>query len=536
MSSSAQRSSPERLLDVKARGLPGPVLLLGFDAAEASLVQRGIAQGWLPTIAAILRRGRGVRLEPPQSAFPGAAWATTMTGTPPSDHLTILDAQLVPGSYRVQEVRADDLARPPFWRYLSDAGCISTVASIYGAPMLKSFNGTQVVGWGTLDPEAMKSRSFRSDPPEVLSELRRAGGRRDPGPHVKTPKSPAQLRRYRDALIRGVRAQTAGLELLLRRRRCDFFHASFNDAHPAGHLLWHLMDTAHPRYDPVLDPPLGRTLVDIYSEIDRAMSTMLRLAGDDASVFVLSPHGIGPNPAPGNALEVVLERGGYLVRGSTADEDGDPRALWLRRAYRLGRLLTPPALRPAVARLVPRPGGVVAFTYDSIDWRSTRAFELHGDGTSFVRVNLTDREPNGTVAPGDDYNSLCEELAAFIEKIEYADTGAPAAVRISRTEPVDEPVRSSLPDLCVEWGPRPIGRLRHPDVGVFDVGGDDPRTGHHRSTGFLVGAGPAIEPSNDMELAQHEASLLDVAPTMLARLGVDVPREMSGDPIPAFSR
>jgi predicted AlkP superfamily phosphohydrolase/phosphomutase len=322
----------------------------------------------------------------------------------------------------------------------------------------------------------------------------------------------------------------------MRQGRRDFFHASFNDAHPAGHLLWHLMDPAHPRHDPGLDPRLGRSLVDIYSEIDEAIATMLRIAGDDASVFVLSPHGIGPNPAPGNALEVVLERAGYLVRGSTPDEAADPRTLWLRRAYKLGRLLTPPALRPTVARLVPRPGGVIAFTYEDVDWRSTRAFELHGDGTSFVRVNLAGREPNGTVAPGDAYNALCEELAAFIEKIEYADTGAPAAVRISRTtEPVDEPVRSSLPDLCVEWGARRIGRLRHPDVGVFDVGGDDPRTGHHRSSGFLVGAGPGIEPSDALELAQHEASLLDVAPTMLARLGVDAPREMSGDPIAAFT-
>jgi predicted AlkP superfamily phosphohydrolase/phosphomutase len=512
----------------------GPLILIGFDAAEITLVQRGIDEGWLPTIASLLRLGQSVRLEPPERVFPGAAWASTMTGTRPHEHQTILDVQLVPGSYRLDEMRADDIKRPPFWRYLSDAGMPSTVSSIYGAPLLPAFDGTQVVGWGTLDPEAMKSRSFRSDPPGVLTQLRKIGGRRDPRPHVKTPQSPQQLRRYRDRLLRGIEGQTAGTKLLLNRRPFDFFHVSFNDAHPAGHLLWHLTDPAHPQYDPTLNGDLDHSLLDIYRAIDGAIAELLRDASPDTTVFILTPHGMGPNPAPGNALEVALERGGWLVRGGSEDAD-DRRTLWLRKAYRLGRLVVPPVLRPLVNALVPRPGGIGEFAYNDIDWKATRAFELNCDGISFIRLNLANREPSGIVEPGDEYERLCTELQAFLEELRYADSGARAAARITRTcEIIGGPVRDVLPDLCVEWHPRPIGRLRHPDLGVFDVGADDPRTGHHRPSGFLIGAGPAIAASDATELAECEATLLDIAPTMLARLGVPVPTQMKGRPMEVF--
>ena len=128
------------------------VVCIGFDAAERSLVQEGIEQGWLPALASLLERGRCVHLDQSNNVFSGAAWPTTITGTEMQDHLLYLDRQLDPGSYRIVHVGSERLQRPPVWRHVSDAGLNSTVVSVYGAPLLDDFLGTQVLGWGSHDP------------------------------------------------------------------------------------------------------------------------------------------------------------------------------------------------------------------------------------------------------------------------------------------------------------------------------------------------------------------------------------------------
>ena len=508
----------------------GQVAFLGFDAAEATLVREGIDQGWLPTLAGLVEAGRYARLSPVPSGLYNTSWASTVTGQDIGAHQAIFDRQLEPGSYRIVDVRARSIRRPPFWRYLSDAGVRSTIASIYSAPMLPAFSGTQVQGWGSIDPYFAKFGETSFDPPEVEQVLRRAVGRRQALYRMASPRTSSEFRRYRDRMIRSVDEQTRGLGALVEGTEWEFFFASFSEPHQAGHLLWHLADPGHPAHDPDADADLKDALAAIYRAVDAGLGRVIERMPEGCRVFVLTPHGMGPNyiQDPG---EMLLERGGWLVRRSGASSEGR-RKQAVHTAWALGRRVTPTRLRIAVYGRLSGNGVRTEMPLSHVDWQRTRAFALPSDMTAYVRINLEGREPEGIVRPGSEYDRLCDELSEAFGSLTHANSGRPAVERVVRVDRlIGRPVEGVLPDLCVVWADgEPISRLDFAGHGTVDLPTGDPRTGQHRHVGFLVGTGPGIEHSSDPTVA----NLLDVAPTALALLGVEPPPELPGRPIEAF--
>jgi predicted AlkP superfamily phosphohydrolase/phosphomutase len=513
----------------------GPVVCIGFDAAEPTLVQEGIDQGWLPALASLLERGRCVHLEQSNNVFSGAAWPTTITGAEMQDHLLFLDRQLEPGSYRIVHVGSEMIGRPPLWRHVSDAGLNSTVVSVYGAPLLDDFLGTQVLGWGSHDPFGAKFGDEGAiEPPEVRDWLDAAVGRRNLDHAFQLPTTEGEVREYVRERVEGVRQQTRALGLLLERTRWDLFFASFAEPHQAGHLLWHLCDPTHLEHDPDAAEDVRAGMRQIYEAVDEGIGELLERLPADTTVLVFTPHGMRPQNGRAEPTEAILERGGWLVRGAGPGKTG-VRTWLLRTAWRTARRLLPERARTAVARRVPRETWLPGMQLADVDWTATRAFPVPHEHVSYVRLNLKGREPQGSVDPTA-VDAVCGELAEALHELVDLDTGEPAVVEVVRTEEViGEPAHAGLPDLSIVWADAaPRRRLRSERLGLIETEPEDPRTGKHRTTGFVIGAGPGIEPSQSRSLGSETAMLADLAPTVLRRLGVPVPQTMHGRPLPAF--
>ena len=248
---------------MRSRMAEAPVAFFGFDAAESSLVRHGIEEGWLPTLASLAEAGRWAALAPVPSGFYNTSWASTVTGQDVFAHQGLYDRQLEPGSYRIVDVPATSIRQPPFWRYLSDAGVRSTIASIYSAPILPSFRGSQAQGWGSIDPYFAKFEETTFEPPDIEQVLRRAAGARQALYRIRAPRTSDDVRRYRDLLLRSIDQQTRGVIALVEETDWNFFFASFSEPHQAGHLLWHLTDPAHPSYDPEAEADLKEAIVEL---------------------------------------------------------------------------------------------------------------------------------------------------------------------------------------------------------------------------------------------------------------------------------
>lgn len=507
-----------------------PVAILGFDAAESALVRQGIDEGWLPTLAGLVEAGQYAALSPAPSGFHNTSWACTITGQDAAAHQAIFDRLLEPGSYRIVDVPASSLRRPPFWRYLSDAGVRSTIASIYISPVLPSFRGTQVQGWGSNDPYFAKLNEIAIDPPEVEQLLHRAVGKRQALYRLTVPRTSSEYRRYRDRMIGSVDEQTRGLVALAEGTEWDFFFGSYSEPHQAGHLLWHLADPGHPAHDPDADPDLKDALAAIYRAVDAGLGRVIERLPAGCRTFVLTPHGMAPNYVE-DPSELLLECGGWFAR-RTGISNGGVRKQVLRTGWGLARRVTPTRLRLATQGRFSNDGLRSEMPLSHVDWQRTRAFALPSDMTGYIRINLEGREPEGIVSPGKEYDLLCDELSEAFGSV-TTESGAPAVERVVRVDRLcGGQVEGWLPDLCVVWADseRP-GRLHLPGHGEVDMPAEDSRTGQHRHLGFMIGAGPGIEPSPE----PGTANLLDIAPTALALLGVEPPPDLSGRPIEAFA-
>jgi predicted AlkP superfamily phosphohydrolase/phosphomutase len=174
------------------------------------------------------------------------------------------------------------------------------------------------------------------------------------------------------------------------------------------------------------------------------------------------------------------------------------------------------------------------------DWSNVRAFRLIGsDMEGQVQINLRGRERAGTVAPGDEYEALCWEIAGGLCSYVDADSGAPIVAEVLRTAQLwpEATTRRHLPDLVIRWADRsPAGlrALRSPRHGGFAnphvAAPPDGRSGHHQPMGWAIAAGPGI-PSTD---GAGERPLHDLAATIYARFGLSMPPPMRGEPIAAF--
>jgi predicted AlkP superfamily phosphohydrolase/phosphomutase len=166
----------------------------------------------------------------------------------------------------------------------------------------------------------------------------------------------------------------------------------------------------------------------------------------------------------------------------------------------------------------------------SIDWSRTKAFCLITDLEGCIRVNLKGREPLGIVEPGAEYDRLVGELVAALMELVNPATGAPAVTRVIRADDAFKGQRRDwLPDLVVHWAREaPISALASPRIGTISGLSPDRRPGTHAGPGFAVVAGPGIGAGS----LGNAAHIFDLAPTVLARLGVSPPGHMSGRPWP----
>ncbi|HEY7894126.1 MAG TPA: alkaline phosphatase family protein [Gemmatimonadaceae bacterium] len=514
------------------------LLVICLDAASPDLLDKFIADGTLPNLAALAARGLAGRTRGLEGFFVGSTWPSLFTGTNPAQHGFHYQMQLVPGTYRIADrTRGALVEREPFWRALTRAGKRVALLDVpLAPPEREGLNGIQVVEWGAHDAFF----GFSTTPPELASWIATNWGRHPAGASCDADRHGA--RDYRElvlALEAGVRRKTAWTVELLQRGGWDLFMQVFSESHCVGHQCWHLHDTGHPAHDRAMLAVAGNPMRSVYRAIDRGIGEIVAAAGD-VPCIVFTAHGMSHRYGAHFLLRDVLVALGVAAVPAPTMRDrasGLAAAAWhaVPAAARAplsairSRTRQPNARRAGRARSV----GVVPAL--------SRCFPVpNGLAVSGIRLNLAGREPRGILAPGDDAARFVDRLEADLLAIVDETTGAPLVSRVVRTRDLYQGDHlDDLPDLLVEWSERTAaGSLalggtgarviaRSPRVGTVEGANDYGRSGEHRPGGWFVAAGPALRAGR----LDREPSLLDLAPTFAALLGVALP-DAQGTPIP----
>jgi predicted AlkP superfamily phosphohydrolase/phosphomutase len=449
------------------------ICIIGLDCLSPELVFGELGPE-LPHLAALAGEGLSGRLESSIPPITVPAWASLFTGLDPGSLGCYGFRDRADRSYTARRLASSlSFAAPPLWSYVGRVGGLSRLITLP-----QTYPPKTLAGFLVSDAPAASSGP-RTYPPELEAEvLALAGGDlTDVTDHRRQ-----SLEALRDAVHGATRRRFRLARAWVQER--DWTLLALVDMGPdrMHHAFWRYRALDHPAHVP--GHPWARAIADYYRALDAEVGALVELCAPEDIVLVVSDHG-AQSLKGGIAVNQWLLEHGYLV-------------------------------------LSPIPTCPTAVEHCAVDWRRTRAW-ADGGHVARVYLNVAGREPEGCVAPVD-LEPLAQTLAAELEDLP-GPHGERLASRAFRPREVYRQTRGVPPELIVYFDDlayRAVGSVGHPGVYLRgnDTGRDDANHARHGLVILRDGRGARPAPS--------DASLYDVAPTLLERLGLAIPAQMRG--------
>ncbi len=489
-----------------------PCVLIGWDGATFDLLSPWAEQGLLPNLASMLSRGSARRLRSIIPPVTPAAWVSILTGMNPGKH-GILDFNVFSASDYSQTQRlinSTHFSGTTILDLVSEHGRSVCSLQLPLTYPVWPINGLMLAGI----PNPDDSLGYTYPPDRDFGPLRPAKMRPKMAYLELFENHAFHIQKLTDIFSEESKKEYDLLCVYFRE--CDDFH----------HLYWRLLGANCPGYDASEAKEIGNPIKSIYMALDAALGRILA-ARPDANFFLISDHGGTAMGRRRLYLNVWLADHGYLKvkrnLRSTLWQFGyrglqvmKPWLSW----YRGQKLKEKLGLEQVMAR--------VAHGVDGIDWVESRAFAvLPCAPTVGVQVNLRGREAQGVVEPGREYERLRDELIEQLRAIEDPVTGRRVVKEAERREKLfSGPYLKRVPDILLSLEPEVIART---EPGSKVWGYTRPAefrdiSGEHDMNGIFAAAGPDIRPGGFLS----DASLLDIAPTLLYTMGHSIPRNMDG--------
>jgi predicted AlkP superfamily phosphohydrolase/phosphomutase len=502
--------------------VPAKVVVIGFDAAEATLVEPWAREGVLPAFGRLTEQGMLLRPETNVDTLPASAWAEIATGRMGGKIGWYWNRyQLHSGESALRQTRLGDVDLTAVWDIASAAGRRCAVLDVPHAAPAAGLNGIQLREFGNHDT----AFDLGTEPPEFMDEVLERFGRY-PGPRgddCEEHETTADLERILDGIEQGVELKRELFRTLLEEGEWDLFFACFSESHCVSHQYWQYFDESSPWHEHDAPERFKRAIPTVYGRLDVALGEVIEAAGPDATILAVLSHGMGQSVGGPQVLPEVLVRLGYASGHGVTSTVRGRMPPGVKRALKF-------VLRGGARKRLQRAAGSLPRPLESPE---TRAIAVKNGRCGAIRLNLKGRDPFGAIEPGAEYDAACAELIEEISKLEHADTGAPAVREVVRTDTVYGPeLHANIPDLVVRFdgSSGPIHAVRSSRVGTVSIPIEQhslQRSGDHTPHSRIWIRGPGVAAGE----ARDEGHSLDIAPTVLSLLDVAIPSEFDGRPL-----
>jgi predicted AlkP superfamily phosphohydrolase/phosphomutase len=481
------------------------LIMIGIDSMDRRLVHEYLDD--LPTFRKLIAQSPDVTLN---SVFPpdsDTAWASIYTGLNPAQHgvVNFVDPLDKSALYQTDYLRSTSIRNRTFWDIAGKNEKTVCILFPHVAYPVWEVNGFIIA-------PRPKTDEFEIYPPdyEFNFEVEKIEVPR------KIPDTKLEYRQYLDTFEKIVVNEFNFALNMLDERKWDlfFFYSSILDF--IEHVFWNYCDPQDPTY-PGDENPFRNSIRDFYVLHDRLIGEIIKKADLDTSLIVLSDHGHGMRPINLYNMNEVLRKSGHLK-----GKEGP-----LSPVYDLNEKLKRTAVN-AVQRLGMRkiamnllrkhPGIEKMYTVpSSIDFERSVAFSSDLSGMKSYT-----------------YGGI------FIARDKLAAGDAYAAVREDVMRSISAAANSAVDGNVIEWI-RPREQLyegphinKYPDI-LFKL-----REGygagwaiklpvfsktpaHNLFPGSHEGRTPILFLHNlgQKKCAISEATLMDIAPTVLDILGLD---------------
>jgi len=473
------------------------VLMIGLDGATFTLLDPLIAQGAMPFLGGLMGRSVRAELMSTRNPLTPPAWTSMITGRSPEAH-GIYDFMrpifLQDGSALYLKINdSRDLRCETLWSIVNRHGKRATSFNFVGMSPPQEIDGYLISGfvpWKHLrqgshpktlydDIRALPDFDYRHLGMAMNEEKKCVQGLPE-----EEQEAWIELQNVRDE------AWTRLTCHMMKKDRTELTAVVLDGPDKLQHLFWRYVDPAYQRGDQSSRHKHIRDLsVGFYRGLDRNLKMLLETAGPDTDVLITSDHGFGPTTEI-FYLNEWLARNGYLHWSDHARNDAAGQ-------------LTADKLKDHLGM---------------VDWRKTIAFcPTPSSNAIFIKKD----NGSGSGVREEDYLptvlKLQSELLAFRDPAD----GKPVVTGVDLNKLRGSSFVEPCPDITI--------RLR--DGGFVSILKSDtvvlPRPqvdGTHRPAGIFIGHGPSFRKGERLPAL----SILDVAPLILALLGIPVPSDMEG--------
>lgn len=282
---------------------------------------------------------------------------------------------------------------------------------------------------------------------------------------------------------------------ILGHEEWDLFMLKWHGPDWTNHLTMYMIDPRHPMYEPQRAAEGWAMWERLMGWGDEIVARVMEVAGPDTLVALVSDHGGGtslPVYAERSIANTLLAAQGWLAYDSTG----------------------------------------------AVDWAHTRAYATQ----HYVWLNLSGRDPQGTVAPGEEYLGLREEIIEVL--LGATDAGGRHVYRVAL--PMETAGRLAVGGdrvgdiFLLPAEPHPLLQVdkeafwrthSREETGTWDW----PRlnAGSHLDDSYFVLAGPGVRRG----FRRPRPTLItSVAPTLATAFGIPVPADADGSVLWEFMR
>jgi predicted AlkP superfamily phosphohydrolase/phosphomutase len=438
---------------------PQRIVFLGLDGTPYTFIKRLIEEGRAPNMARLVQQGSLLRMDSMWPWVSSVAWSTMMTGVNPAKHNIFGFTDRDPATYKQFIPTARHMKAKTLWEVLSEAGKRVIVVNVPVTYPPRPVNGILVSCF--LSPSLEKAVY----PESYLPTLQSLGYILDADPWKARESKDLALQEVNTVLEARIRT----LFHLFEHEEWDYLHVHVMETDRLHHFLWQQMEEGHPVYAPAF--------YDFYRRIDEMLGQLATKLDDHTTLMWMADHGFCTIKKEVYVNRWLMDRG------------------WLKLRH------IPPDRKLGLDEIEP---SSVAYSLDP----------------GRVVLRLRGREKEGCVAPGAEYETLRDEIAAAALELRDPDSGdAFFQAAFKREELYHGPYLEQAADLILAPydGYDPKGSL-YRDTLTYK--GDELVGMHTYDDAMLYVGGRSIP--------QTRFSVLNVMPTILDLLKVPAPPNLDG--------
>lgn len=470
------------------------IFVLGLDGASWSLLNPLMDQGVMPNLQKIVRHGSSGVLQSTIPPYTAPAWVSCVTGVNPGKHGIFGFTLKSSGLSGTQFVSSQDVQVPKLWHHINNAGKTVGLINIPITYPAEPVSGFMVPCFMTPLGKQNYTHpvSIYKDflvPMNYVINVRIAG--------IRHFSEDILLKTTRD-IKNSTQKRYEVMQALQERYHPDFLMIVFTCMDKIQHKFWKYLYPGDPMYATPSAQKARPHLISIYRQMDDIIGEVQKKMDEHSTLYLVSDHGFGPKKKV-LFVNKWLKKNGFL------------------RVKKLGVLQH---------RFLSRCFKKLNFSKRNIDILDNPVHRFIDFKNSYFLGS--DPYEQGIYyiggSDGREYWDKIENLKERLLESKDPETGMPLLYKVHhRNDLYVGDYTWRAPDIVLQMNDHSVGWARGYPLRCKILTPVSGPAGIHHPAGIFAAYGRDIVPETRID-----ASITDVAPTILYNVGLPVPKYMDG--------